>query len=119
MSLEGVPMNIFTISKWRPFSKWPPPQISYWEYLGRFLFSEPIILCNSTFLGFLRSRKPNLIFSNSKWPPILKWRPFFQNGDYFSIKFWIFFTFCHQIVQRVGCISFCTVHYSLPKVLGI
>ena len=37
-------------------------------------FSEPIILCNSTFLGFLRSRKPNLTFSNSKWPPFLKWR---------------------------------------------
>ena len=84
MSFEGVPMNIFTISKWRPFLKmaaifkyqisyWEY-QMSYWEYLGRFLFSEPIILCNSTFLGFLRSRKPNLTFSSSKWPPFLKWR---------------------------------------------
>ena len=118
MSLEGVPMNIFTISKWWPFFKMATI-ISYWEYLGRFLFSEPIILCNSTFLGFLRSRKPNLTFSNSKWPPILKWRPFVQNGNYFSIKFWIFFPFFHQIVQRVGCISFCTVHITLPKVLEI
>ena len=65
MSLEGVPMNFFLLfQNGGHFEKWPPPQISYWEYLGRFLFSEPIILCNSTFLGFLRLKKPNLTFSS-------------------------------------------------------
>ena len=46
--------------------------------------------CSSTFLGFLGSRNPNLIFSDSKWPP------YFQNGRHFNITiiteiiFWIF-----------------------------
>ena len=119
MSLEGVPMNIFTISKWWPFFKMAATSNIILEYLGRFLFSEPITLCNSTFLGFLRSRKPNLTFSNSKWPPILKWRPFVQMATIFLSNSGYFTLSCHQIVQRVGCISFCTVHITLPKVLEI
>ena len=90
-----------------------------WEYLGRFLFPEPIILCNSTFLGFLRSRKPNLDLR------IQNGRQF-ENGGHFSKMSTIFLSnygyfslYWHQIVQRVGCISFYTVHYNLPKVWGI
>ena len=78
MSLKGVPMNIFTISKWRPFFKMAATSNIILGIFRQIFFSEPIILCNSTFLGFLRSRKPNLTFSNSKWPP------FFQNGGHFS-----------------------------------
>ena len=45
------------------FSKWLPPKISKWDYLGRFS-PDPIILCYNTFLGFLIYRKSNLTFSN-------------------------------------------------------
>ena len=50
MILEGVLMNIFAIFKMAAIFQWLPP-ISYWKKLGKFLFPEPIILCNSTFLG--------------------------------------------------------------------
>ena len=36
--------------------------------------------CSSTFLGFWGSRNPNLIFSDSKWPPLFKMAVILKNS---------------------------------------
>ena len=68
MRLEGVLMNVLTILKMTAIFQ-NGCQLYHIGNNGRFLFPKPIILCNSTFLRVLRSRKLNLTFLNSKWPP--------------------------------------------------
>ena len=82
MIFKGVPINFFAISKMAAIFQNGCHLKSNWEYRGRFLTPGSINLCGSTFQGFLRSRKLNLTFSNSKWRPYsIK-----LNGSHFAIQ---------------------------------